>query len=696
MAKAKTSAGKEYPLGSTYDGSGVNFALFSANATKIEVCLFNESGSEELKHHQLKKGLGGTWNVYIPGLKPGQVYGYRVYGPYDPNNGHRFNHHKLLTDPYGKKLVGKLIWHKALFGYDIDNPSPDRDLTFSTLDSAPYVPKSVVVDDSEFDWSGDVKPNIPFDETIVYEAHVRGYTKLHPKVPDSKRGTFAGMAEKSITSYLKWLGVSSVELLPIHAFFGNRHKNGYIVDNYWGYESFSFFAPEQSYLCNDNINEFKEMVKAFHKEGLEVFLDVVYNHTGEGNHFGPTLCYRGIDNASYYTLHPQNKRYYYDSTGVGASFNAQNPNVLRLIMDSLRYWVKEMHVDGFRFDLASSLCRQNMEFKQESGFMYATTQDDILRSVKLIAEPWDVSLGGYQVGAFWSPWAEWNDRYRDTLRRFWKGDEGQIGDIGYRLSGSSDIFMHATRDSYSSINFVTAHDGFCLNDLVSYNHKHNMGNGENNRDGSDNNWSWNSGAEGETDKTVILDNRYARMRALLTTLFCSLGTPMMLAGDEFARSQFGNNNPYCQDNILTWIAWEAIDKRQRSFARFVRKLIQIRKKLPEILARGKFYMGKPIDRSGVPDISWFNEKGEVMKSVDWTDPRRKSILSYVYTGKKSVCLILNANYNEIQWKIPKTIDDKNKWNLLLDSSLKFTDAAKAKSGGSIKIPAWSVLLFEVA
>lgn len=688
MASNKPSSGKPYPLGSVYDGKGVNFALFSAHAEKVELCLFDKTGSQELKRYAITENDNSIWHIYIPGLEPGQVYGYRVYGPYKPEEGKRFNPNKLLIDPYGKQLVGKLIWHKAIFGYDWD--SPEKDLSFSDLDSAPYVPKSVVVED-DYDWEGDEPLKHPFEETIIYETHTRGFTRLHPKVPDVQRGTFLGMSHKSVVGYLKWLGVTAVELLPIHAFFGNRHKKGYVVDNYWGYESFSFFAPEQSYLEHGEIKEFKDMVKKLHQNNLEVILDVVYNHTGEGNQLGPTLCYRGIDNESYYILNPENKRYYFDTTGCGASFNVQNPNVLTLVMDSLRYWVKEMHVDGFRFDLATTVSRQNKEFSQQSGFLYAAGQDPLLRQTKLIAEPWDVGFGGYQVGAFPAGWAEWNDKFRDVVRRFWKGDLGQTAELASRLAGSSDVFNYNNRDIWASVNFVTAHDGFCLRDLVSFNGKHNNSNGEENRDGSDSNWSWNSGAEGESDNKTIKNNRYARARALMTTLLMSFGTPMILSGDELARTQFGNNNPYCQDNILTWLAWEAITNENRNFARFVKKLISLRKKL-KIFERHKFFTGHPQGRTGIKDITWYTERGDEFTEADWHNPQRKNIAYSVYSGGHYVMCIFNADFNEQNWKLP-ALDDKLNWTLLVDSSEKFNGTPS--SGKTIRVPGWSVLVFEV-
>ena len=685
----KTSLGKAYPLGSSYDGKGVNFALFSAHAERVELCVFDASGAEEQERYVIKESENNIWHIYLEGAEPGLVYGYRVYGPYRPEEGLRFNHHKLLIDPYGKKLVGKLIWNKAIFGYDLD--SPDKDLSFSELDSAAYVPKSVVIDD-KYDWGEDKKPEYRFEDTVIYETHLRGYTMLHPQVSETKRGTFSGFANLSVLGYLKWLGITAVEFLPIHAFFGNRHKKGYITDNYWGYESFSFFAPEQSYLGTNSIDEIKDLVKKLHSNGIEVILDVVYNHTGEGNHLGPTLCYRGIDNSSYYTLNPDNKRYYYDSTGCGASFNLQNPNVLKLVMDSLRYWVTEMHVDGFRFDLAPTLARQKTVFSRESGFFYSVAQDDILSKVKMIAEPWDIGYGGYQVGAFLPGWAEWNDKYRDNIRRFWKGDTFQTPEMASRLSGSSDLFNHNNRSIWSSINFITAHDGFNLHDLVSYNHKHNISNGEENKDGNDSNWSWNSGAEGETDNRIIKENRNARARAMMATLMFSFGTPMIVAGDEFIRTQLGNNNPYCQDNALTWISWEAIDKEGKSFARYVKNLIKLRKKL-KIFNRQKFFAGKPVDKSGYKDISWYNEYGKEFTSADWHDGNRKSISYCVYDNSRFVMAIFNANFKEQDWVLPE-LPEKYSWNIVLDSSGKFNET-RLGSLRKIKVPAWSVLVFEI-
>lgn len=689
MAVAKISSGKAYPLGATYDGKGVNFALFSANAEKVELCLFDKTGTKELTRVAITENEHNIWHVYLHGIEPGQVYGYRVYGPYKPTEGKRFNPHKLLLDPYARKVIGELIWHKAIFGYDLD--SPDTDLSFSTLDSAPYVPKSVVVANN-FDWQDDKRPDFSFNESIIYELHVKGYTMLHPRVENKCRGKFSGLASKSIINYLKWLGITSLEILPVQAFFGN--KIGRETRNYWGYESLLFFAPEPSYLSAGEIDEFKSMVQKLHANGLEVLLDVVYNHTGEGNQFGPTLCYRGIDNESYYTLDKNNKRFYYDSTGCGASFNLQNPNVLTLVMDSMRYWVNEMHVDGFRLDLATSLSRVNSEFTQNSGFLLAARQDETLRQVKLIAEPWDVGMGGYQIGAFPAGWAEWNDRFRDVVRRFWRGDERQVGEFASRVAGSSDIFGYYNRNLCSSVNFVTAHDGFNLRDLVSYNQKHNEANAENNRDGSDANWSWNSGLEGSTEDVKVNEKRMVRAKALLATLMLSFGIPMLFAGDEFSNTQFGNNNPYCQDNVITWLVWEAISLKDRKLVRYVQNLIKLRKRL-NIFKRNQFFSGKSTGRSYFKDLAWYTERGTEFTAADWSTAGRKSLAYAAYGKGKLLFTIFNAVEHNTEWKLPMLKKTK-KWKVLSDSSGKLKDKENITAGAVINIPAWSVTVIEVS
>lgn len=690
MARTKQQSGCSYPLGSVYDGKGVNFAVFSAHAEKVEVCLFNDDGTEEVARYAIEENDNSIWHTYIPGLKPGQIYGYRVYGPYKPEEGLRFNPNKLLFDPYGRQLSGRLIWHKAIFGYDVD--SPEKDLSFSTLDSAHYVPKSVVAAPDKFNWGGVESPGYGFTKIIVYETHVKGFTKLHPQIPDCRRGKFLGMSMPPVVDYLKNLGITAVELLPVHSFFADQLRNDGHCNNYWGYETYSFFALEQSYLVNGKADEFKQMVKTFHQNGMEVWLDVVYNHTGEGNQMGPTLCYRGIDNSSYYILNPENKRYYYDSTGCGATFNAENPHVVQLITDSLRYWATEMKVDGFRFDLASSLCRRKTNFTTECGFLYAVQQDPVLKNVKLVAEPWDLGSGGYQLGAFPPGWSEWNDRYRDVLRRFWKGDQYQTAELASRISGSSDIFNYNNRDVWSSMNFVTAHDGFNLRDLVSYNQKHNSANMEDNRDGNNSNWSWNSGAEGDSRSHKVLQNRRLRLKALMSTLMLSFGTPMLCAGDEFLHSRMGNNNPYCQDNILSWLVWEAAGAEEQEFSGFVKRLIALRRHL-KIFDRCHFFTGKE-DKNGIKDLTWYTENGKEFIDADWYDGNRKCLSYCIHSEGEFVFCILNANFSEISWKLP-LLDKTLNWKLLLDSTDKFNPARPVKSGTSIKVPGWGVLLFKM-
>ena len=689
MPNIKVWDGRAYPLGATADEWGVNFALFSAGALRVELCLFDKTGTKETGRFELPVRENNIWHIYLEGVKPGQVYGYRVYGPYDPAKGKRFNPNKLLIDPYAKKLIGRLIWHKAVYGYDLD--SSEKDLSFSTLDSAPYVPKSVVVGASDFDWENDEPPQVDEAKEILYELHVKGYTKLHPKVQDARRGTFLGLASHSVCNYLKWLGVTAVELLPVHAFMGERLDNAY--GNYWGYESLNFFAFEPSYLVGGQIDDFKKLVKRMHQSGIEVILDMVYNHTLEGNHLGPTLCYRGIDNESYYTLDGTNKRYYYDSTGCGASFNLQNPYVLRLVMDSLRYLVEDMHVDGFRLDLAVSLARVRQEFSQSSGFLMAARQDEILKLTKISAEPWDVGIGGYQLGAFPPGWMEWNDRYRDVVRRFWRGDDRQIGELASRLSGSSDIFGPSRRTIWSSVNFLSVHDGMTLNDLVSYNHKHNIANGENNQDGTDSNWSYNSGYEGMTDNAKILENRKLRQRAMQATLLLSFGTPLLLAGDEFLNTQFGNNNAYCQDNAISYLAWDTINAAEIENIRYVKELIRLRRRMG-VFNRKNFFGGYYVDaKQGIKDLAWFTEKGQEFVQSDWHQVNRRAISYMVSANEKMYMVIFNANANNIKWKLP-AIKKVYSWSLLFDSSKQF-EAEKITSGSEIWVPAWSVLCFEI-
>lgn len=621
----KILPGRRTPLGATWDGQGVNFALFSRHATKVELCLFSEAeGAEETDRIALPEVTGFVWHGYVPDLQPGQLYGFRVHGPYEPEAGFRHNPSKLLIDPSARALHGELNWDGGVFGYPVGDPEEDR--AFDEQDSAPAVPKGVVIDWS-FDWEGDRAPRIPWHDTIIYETHVRGLTMRHPQVPEELRGTYAGLATDPVIGYLQSLGVTAVELLPVHAFVDDNYLLEKGLRNYWGYNSINFFAPEPRYAANQErgaeVREFKEMVKALHRAGLEVILDVVYNHTAEGNHLGPTLSFKGIDNPSYYRLVQEEPRFYMDYTGTGNSLNAQSPEVLRLIMDSLRYWVQEMHVDGFRFDLASALAREFHDVDRLGSFFDVIHQDPILAEVKLIAEPWDVGPGGYQVGNFPVIWTEWNGKYRDTVRVYWKGDSGVMGELAYRLTGSSDLYSEDGRQPHASVNFITAHDGFTLADLVSYNEKHNEANGEENRDGHDDNRSWNCGAEGPTDDPEIIELREKQKRNFLSTLLLSQGVPMLLGGDEFGRTQQGNNNAYCQDNEISWYDWE-IDERQQALLDFTRRLIQLRKEHPA-LRRRKFFQGRPIHGSEIHDISWLRPDGTAMTDTEWEDDWRRSI-----------------------------------------------------------------------
>jgi glycogen operon protein len=608
--------GKPYPLGATWDGAGVNFALYAERATGVDLCLFETPDSpRETARIPLGNQTDQVWHAYLPGVRPGQLYAYRVHGPYQPAAGLRYNPNKLLVDPYAKALTGDVRWHDALFGYRL---GVARDQTADLRDSAPYMPRCVVIDPA-FDWGDDRPPGTPLHDSIIYELHVRGFTKRHPEVPEQLRGTFAGLAYPPVIAYLKDLGVTAVELLPIHAYVDDRHLAERGLRNYWGYNTLAYFAPQARYSSirydGLQVREFKGMVKALHAAGIEVILDVVYNHTCEGNHLGPMLSMKGIDNRSYYRLVRNQPRYYMDYTGTGNSLNLLHPRTLQLVMDSLRYWVLDMHVDGFRFDLASTLARGLYEGDRLSAFFDVIHQDPVLSQIKLIAEPWDVGPGGYQVGNFPVLWAEWNGKYRDTVRRFWKGDEAQVAELAYRLSGSSDLYQHNGRSPHASINFITAHDGFTLRDLVSYNEKHNEANGEDNRDGESHNNSWNCGAEGETDDEHVNALRARQQRNMIATLLLSQGVPMLLAGDERNRTQGGNNNAYCQDSELSWIDWE-LDGRADDLLAFTRRLIELRKAHP-VLHRRTFFQGRAIHGREVGDIEWYRPDGQEMSDEEW-------------------------------------------------------------------------------
>ncbi|HKW82351.1 MAG TPA: glycogen debranching protein GlgX, partial [Burkholderiaceae bacterium] len=564
--------GHPYPRGATWDGMGVNFALFSEHAERVELCLFDASGRNEISRLVLREQTDQVFHGYLPQARPGQLYGYRVYGPYRPNDGHRFNGNKLLLDPYARNIVGSIRWHDALFGYRVG--SAQGDLSFDRRDSSPYLPRCKVIEPA-FSWGDDRRPAVPWHETVIYELHVGGFTRTHPDVPPALRGTYAGLTCAPVIEWFKRLGVTTVELMPVHSFLDDRHLVERGLRNYWGYNTIGYFAAEHRYSASGKVAEFKTMVRALHEAGIEVLLDVVYNHTAEGNELGPTLAFRGIDNAAYYRLAPDAPRHYQDFTGCGNTLNMQHPRVLQLLMDSLRYWVTEMHVDGFRFDLASALARELHAVDRLSAFFDALGQDPVLSRVKLIAEPWDLGSGGYQVGNFPVGWAEWNDKYRDTMRAYWKGEGGVIGEFAQRLTGSSDLYNRSSRRPYASINFVAAHDGFTLADLVSYNDKHNEANGEDNRDGHNHNLSWNCGAEGPTDDPAVRALRSRQQRNLIATLLLSQGVPMLLAGDEAGRTQHGNNNAYCQDNPISWFDW-SLGQEQQALLAFTRRLLALR------------------------------------------------------------------------------------------------------------------------
>ncbi|HXF91179.1 MAG TPA: glycogen debranching protein GlgX [Nitrospiraceae bacterium] len=617
--------GRPYPLGATWDGEGVNFALFSENATAVELCLFDGPHDTRETHRiRLEERTDQVWHVYLPEVRPGQHYGYRVHGPYAPQEGHRFNPAKLLIDPYAKSIAGTVEWSDAMFGYRLGDP--EADLSRDDRDNAGNIPKCVVIDEA-FTWGGDRLLRTPWERTIIYEVHVKGLTVQHPEVPEALRGTYAGLATPPIIDYLTELGVTAVELLPVHHFVRDKHLHDRGLTNYWGYNTIGFFAPDIRYGASPvrgrHVKEFKTMVKTLHSAGIEVILDVVYNHTAEGNHLGPTLSFRGIDNATYYRLVPDQPRYYMDYTGCGNSLNVRHPRTLQLIMDSLRYWVLEMHVDGFRFDLASTLARELHDVDRLSAFFDIIHQDPVLSQVKLIAEPWDLGEGGYQVGNFPVGWAEWNGKYRDTIRRFVRGDGGQVAELAYRLSGSSDLYEGGGRRPHASINFVTAHDGFTLHDLVSYNHKHNEANGEDNRDGTDDNLSWNCGVEGPTADPAINTLRERQKRNFLAILLLSQGVPMICGGDEIGRTQRGNNNAYCQDNELSWFDWK-LDRSARELLAFTQGLIAFRKRHP-VLRRRRFFQGRRIRGSEVKDLAWFRPDGKEMTDEDWGSGYARSL-----------------------------------------------------------------------
>ena len=652
--------GQARPLGANWDGEGVNFALFSEHGEKVELCLFDATGRREVQRIELVERTEQVWHCYLPEARPGMLYGYRVFGPYRPEQGLRFNPHKLLLDPYARNIVGSLRWHDALFGYTIGHKRGD--LSFDRRDSAAAMPKCKIVEPA-FSWGDDRPPNIQWHETVIYELHVRGFTMQHPDVPPHLRGTYAGLATAPVIDYLKRLGVTAVELLPVHTFTDDRRLTQQGMRNYWGYNTIGYFAPDARYSASGKVNEFKTMVKALHSAGLEVILDVVYNHTAEGNELGPTLSFRGIDNTSYYRLSPDAPRSYMDFTGCGNTLNMQHPRALQLLMDSLRYWVAEMHVDGFRFDLASALARELHEVHRLGAFFELLRHDPVLARVKLIAEPWDLGAGGYQVGNFPPGWAEWNDQYRDTMRAYWKGDEGLIGEFARRLTGSADLYGTRGRLPQASINFITAHDGFTLRDLVSYNTKHNEANLEDNRDGSDNNRSWNCGVEGPTEDPAINALRARQARNLLATLLLSQGVPMLLAGDEIGRTQQGNNNAYCQDNPLSWVDW-TLDESRTALLEFVRKMVQLRREHP-VFRRRHFFPERSTHEDASFDIAWLKPDGTEMTSEEWHHDFARCLGVYLSgtalgeldargrpVSDDDFLVIFNAHHDTIDFNLP--------------------------------------------
>jgi len=668
--------GQSYPRGATWDGAGVNFSLFSANATSVELCLFDPSGRHEIQRIELRERTDESWHAYLPEARPGLLYGFRVHGPYDPERGQRFNAHKLLIEPYAKHLQGPLIWSDAHFGYRAGHARAD--LSFDRRDSAPGTPKCRVVDPA-FTWGDDRPPRIPWHDTVIYEAHVRGLTMRHPAVPPHLRGTYAGLATAPIIDHLVRLGVTAIELMPVHAFVDDRLLLERGLRNYWGYNTLGFFAPEMRYSATGRMSEFKTMVKVLHSAGIEVLLDVVYNHTAEGNQLGPTLSFRGIDNASYYRLSADQPRYYLDFTGTGNTLNLQQPRVLQMLMDSLRYWVLEMHVDGFRFDLASALARELHDVDRLGSFFDTIGQDPVLSQVKLIAEPWDIGSGGYQVGNFPSGWNEWNDKYRDTLRGYWKGDAGLLGDFARRITGSPDLYEASGRKPNASINFITAHDGFTLEDLVSYNDKHNEANGEGNRDGNDDNRSWNCGAEGPSDAAGVLALRRRQKRNLLAALLLSQGAPMLLGGDELSRTQRGNNNAYCQDNEISWLDW-SLDERRGEFLEFARRMVHLRRAHP-VFSRRRYVRADTSTPEGLKEIIWRAPDAREMSDHDWQQDFTRCLGVYLAGGAierrgrrgeairdSNFLLLFNAHHETIAFRLAEMLAGKS-WRTLLDTAL---------------------------
>jgi len=707
FAKARSAhriaEGAPFPLGATWNGRGVNFALFSAHASKVELCLFDQGGTHEIERIELPEYTDEVWHGFLADARPGTIYAYRVHGPYEPQHGHRFNPNKLLLDPYAKAIVGEIKWDPAVFGYKMESGD---DTTFDERDSAAFMPKCRVIDPA-FTWGEDRPPGTPWGQTIVYETHVRGYTKLHPDVPEEFRGTFRGLSEPEVVAHLRKIGVTAVELLPIHTFVNDSYLADKGLRNFWGYNTIGFFAPERDYASVPDFAfaEFKEMVARFHDAGLEVILDVVYNHTAEGNERGPTLSFKGIDNASYYRLLPDQARYYINDTGTGNTLNLSHQRVLQMVTDSLRYWVQEMHVDGFRFDLGTILAREPYGFDEGGGFLDSCRQDPVLSSVKLITEPWDCGPGGYQVGGFPPGWAEWNDKFRDTVRAFWNGD-AVLPELAKRITGSGDLFNRRGRKPWASVNFITAHDGFTLNDLVSYNDKHNEANGEDNKDGSSNNHSWNHGAEGPTDSKDIVTLRERQKRNMLATLLLSQGTPMILGGDEFGRTQNGNNNAYAQDNEISWVNWQRGEDGQ-ALQQFVARLTKLRRQYP-VLRQSRFLSAQWNEELGVKDCTWLTPAATEMTPENWLDGNARCVGVLLdgraqqsgirrRGGNATLLIILNGHHDVVNFKLPEVVGGRD-WERLMDTNLPEEDddpeeAVRFGFGREYQVTGRSMLLF---
>jgi isoamylase len=697
--------GQPYPLGATWTGLGVNFAIFSAHATRVELCLFDmPEAAAPSACVPLPEHTDMVWHGYLPDVRPGQLYGYRVHGPFEPSAGHRFNAHKIVMDPYAKAIGRPVHWDDSMFGYRVGDATAD--LSVDTRDNAPHAPLAAVVDPA-FTWGDDRPPRTPWHKTVIYEMHVKGFSKLHPEIPMPLRGTYEALTTEPAIDHLVKLGVTAVELMPVHHHSFDRHLEERGLSNYWGYNTLSFFAPNIRYSASglpvESVREFKRMVKALHTAGLEVILDVVYNHTAEGNHLGPTLSLRGIDNVAYYRLVPEDRRYYLDFTGCGNTLNMQSPQVLQLIMDSLRYWVLEMHVDGFRFDLAATLARELYEVDRLGAFFDIIHQDPVLSQVKLIAEPWDLGAGGYQVGNFPVLWTEWNGKYRDAMRAFWKGEDRGVAEVATRIAGSNDLYEHGGRRPYASINFITAHDGFTLADLVSYNEKHNEPNGEGNQDGENHNLSWNCGVEGPTDDPAIRTLRAQQMRNLMASLLLSVGVPMISGGDEMCRTQRGNNNAYAQDNELSWTPWD-LTAEQLEFLEFTRRMVHFRRKQP-VLARRKYFQGRPIRGADVKDIYWLDPTGREMTDEAWNAAFVRS-LGVLMVGNAldevdergsqvtgdTLLILLNAHHEEVPFALPLVADDKS-WRRVVDTADGRTEERRFSGGTKYPLHGRTLSLF---